>query len=191
LFACLLELTLFRRGHGPGRFQHDAHEFLRALCNAVAVASLAPFKFGDDAARNFAELTTLPNVLFGFDVKRITRCDECGSACETNERVLDLDIPIPDTNACQQLRSLIASMFADEQLVGREQYECNACGRHCDAVRQTIIDSTPAVLIVHLMRFGFGNDARKLATPVAVLPRMEFGGAIYELVRRLLFFELR
>lgn len=159
---------VFRRGHGPGTFQHDPHELLVALFDATSTASMAAFRFSPSAFRTTTESTTMANRVFGFDFVYSTVCIQCSSTTTTVQPMKHLCVPITQLSTQQRLTSLIDNVFTQETMSGDDRFACTRCQQRCDALRSTTLANVSDVLILQLLRFN--SSSEKIQTLVASAP---------------------
>eukprot|EP00727_Mastigamoeba_balamuthi_P005386 m51a1_g14846 hypothetical protein (591) ;mRNA; f:369942-371800 len=162
----------------PG-YQHDAHEFLRALLRSVRQAELAAAGVAAD------EPGTSVDQVFGGWLRRDVRCRACGAVSSTHERFLDVSADV--TQATDTLAEALRSFFAPERLGRAEVYSCSSCGKSEGGAdtRLCLAGEPPPVLTVHLKRFrpGFlGKVSRHVAFPERLgLGQYGVSGAAYRL----------
>ena len=165
--------------------QHDAHEFLRCLLDALhedmnrvkgrrpprklshtvdsgnKVEDLAAEWWADCVQRAASQVTDL----FRGQLLSIVTCSVCGSSRYTFEEFLDLSLPIPLDHKGVTLQRCFDEFTATKDLEG---VKCKVCRteRVCSATMT--IHRYPKVLVVHLKRFAVcGETEVKVNTSVS------------------------
>ena len=109
---------------------HDAPEVLNYILSEVSLCSSLP--------TNFLRLS--------FRIS--TTCNSCLSQSEREDSHLVIRM-----NAGRSISSSLKSLLDDQNLDGDNMLNCALCSSPCEGVRETVIASSPQVLVIQLDRF--------------------------------------
>uniref|UniRef100_A0A1D1Y437 ubiquitinyl hydrolase 1 n=1 Tax=Anthurium amnicola TaxID=1678845 RepID=A0A1D1Y437_9ARAE len=137
---------------GRGK-EEDAHEFLRYAIDAMQSVCLK--EGGTDSSAQFAEETTLIQLIFGGYLRSKIKCMKCQNKSERSERMMDLTVEI-DGNV-RSLEEALARFTTTEILDGENKYQCNRCKTYEKAKKRLKILVAPNILTIALKRFQSGN----------------------------------
>lgn len=118
--------------------QEDAHEFLRALLETLAMNG-----------RN-KELSSLFD---GLLESKIT-CQSCGKLSFTRDRYMDLSLDIANGDV-GTLHDALGRFTQMEVLQGDNKVYCSKCEMKCCASKALRLATSPSILVCHLKRFAF------------------------------------
>jgi len=133
--------------------QHDSHEFMNNLLNALQKVDSTSFFVN----------------LFQIHTQSKATCNKCRNVDTTDETTTFLPLPIPHLkshdNTKVLLKDLIKDFCQEDALDG--QYYCQKCER-CQSARHqtTITEPLPRALIIQLKRFPFDDTNKKIDTLV-------------------------
>ncbi|KAJ7916209.1 hypothetical protein B0H13DRAFT_1609707 [Mycena leptocephala] len=107
-------------------------------------------------------------------------CDQTQTTEPNAFRILSVPIHQP---SIASVDDALQFFLAPSPFIG---YQCEVCKTGTDATNTTAIDRAPAALVIHLLRFEYGNTARKITRPIAhpsslSLPLADKSLARYEL----------
>ena len=108
---------------------HDVPEVLYYLLSELSLCSSLP--------TNFLKLS----------LRISTTCNSCLSQSESEENQVILRM-----NAGRSISSSLKSLLDDQHLDG-DMFNCALCSSPCEGVRETVIASSPQILIIQLDRF--------------------------------------
>ncbi len=135
--------------------QHDAHEFIIALIDALH----------DELSNGSSSSSSLiiTNQL-NINMKSIVTCLTCNVSQTGDESIKFLSLPLPDrTSVSVTLSSLLDSFEKAEDLDG--EIYCDACCSIAKGRQQTVLHAPlPPIIIVQLKRFPFDGTSRKVDT---------------------------
>lgn len=121
--------------------QQDAHEYLFALLNT----------FDEECGKAFGKkhekYDTAIHALFGGKLVEHKICKQCNIDTCTESRFLDITLPIDSDTIEGCFECYLAPTKYDDD------YKCPNCNVHSDFDNAFIIDKTPHVLIITMMRF--------------------------------------
>ncbi|GAB7352975.1 hypothetical protein MBLNU459_g3543t1 [Dothideomycetes sp. NU459] len=127
------------RWRAAGQTQEDSHEFLQYLLGTIEGARGMPKKQFD--------------ALFRISHKISWTCSSCGKDhIRTDPPGLSLNLPIPRQQGPAPLSSCLDAYHKESNVTIR----CEKCKKNLKRTRTFRIDSSPEVLTIQLMRFGFG-----------------------------------
>jgi ubiquitin C-terminal hydrolase len=147
LKQCISRLTPIFSNYG----QHDSHEFMNTLLNALQKVDSTSFFVN----------------LFQIHTQSKATCNKCQNVDMTEETTTFLPLSIPHLkphdNTKVLLKDLIKDFCQEDALDG--QYYCQNC-ESCQSARHqtTIIQPLPRALIIQLKRFPFDDTNRKIDT---------------------------
>eukprot|EP00602_Paraphysomonas_sp_CaronLab_P010687 CAMPEP_0185038222 /NCGR_PEP_ID=MMETSP1103-20130426/33611_1 /TAXON_ID=36769 /ORGANISM="Paraphysomonas bandaiensis, Strain Caron Lab Isolate" /LENGTH=794 /DNA_ID=CAMNT_0027576553 /DNA_START=86 /DNA_END=2470 /DNA_ORIENTATION=+ len=149
--------------------QEDSHEYLRELLNCMHEESLKGHhvKSSDGA---LAETTVISRVFGGY-LCNVLKCCKCKYASRTFNHFQDLSLDV--TQGIRSIQDAIASFTKPEKLGNGNEWNCDGCKRKVHAVKQMTISTPPAVLVLHLKRFSFGNMFDKIKKHIAFPPVLD------------------
>ncbi|CAF1427579.1 unnamed protein product [Adineta ricciae] len=141
-----------------GYAQHDAHEFLIALLDALQ----------DEMTKKFAADVSASSIIKKlFNVETISQvtCEACGKTGEGTESMKFLSLPLPDKSTVPiTLSNLLDLSEKKEKLDG--QIYCDSCEQIAGGYQKTSLGSLSPIIIVQLKRFPFDGTHRKVMTTV-------------------------
>lgn len=173
----------------PQSIQHDAHEFLMALLDAVqtelksTLVSVDAAAVGPGASAGAAtelgkwlgfmrsEGTALGKAMCGM-YKDSIRCSKCGREVIKYEPFWVLSLPL-----AEDIPMALKKFLGDQELA---DYKCDSCSAVSTCVKSSLITRHPPVLMLHLKRFRV--DGSKDTTPIKVPLVILVEGKLYELV---------
>ncbi|GAA5861121.1 hypothetical protein JCM8547_008042 [Rhodosporidiobolus lusitaniae] len=189
--------------------QHDAHEFLLTLLDALhedVNLVLRPPPVKEKTPEREAELERLPeavaadqewaeyrarqdSAMVDFFQGQIRNRMECMSCMQTSTtfspiQALSLSIPTP-THQSQDvsLTACIDQFLNEEILTGENAWNCPRCQCRRAASKRLCIARLPQFLVIHLKRFEFDSFTSKITTPVSFpLDDLELGGLLPPMV---------
>lgn len=84
-------------------------------------------------------------------------CLRCGFRRTKFEAFLYLSLPVVDSGGMPlaSLGACLREFGREEHLCGSEQWYCQSCSTHCDAVKKIDLWKVPPTLLVHLKRFRY------------------------------------
>lgn len=121
--------------------QHDVQELNRILFSALE-SSLVGTQ-GEPLVKNLYHGTSVTKVI----------CQECSQVSEREEDYLDLPLILSGCSGLEE--SLYMSYVAMEILEDANQYKCESCNKHVDALKGSKIRTIPPILTFSLLRFDY------------------------------------
>jgi ubiquitin carboxyl-terminal hydrolase 9/13 len=161
----------------------DAHEFLNLLLNEVVDSVEAFSKTHDSSNMNgtalSAAMTTVAaatassalsskptsmntgwvHELFEGTLTSETRCLTCENTSQRDEVFLDLSV---DLEQHSSVTSCLRKFSEEEMLCERNKFHCDRCGGLQEAEKRMKIKRLPHILALHLKRFKYTEDLRRL-----------------------------
>ena len=120
--------------------QEDAHEFLRALLETLAMNG-----------RN-KELSSLFDGLMESSIT----CQNCGTPSLTRDRYMDLSLDIADDHI-ETLSDALKQFTQSENLSGDNKVFCAVCEKKCFVTKTLRLATAPSILVCHMKRFAFNQ----------------------------------
>jgi ubiquitin carboxyl-terminal hydrolase 36/42 len=144
-------LGLLSRAFQP-KTQHDAHEFLSRLLDAMHEVCLMEAGIHDaGGAATLVSRMLLPR-LFRGQLRSRRRCDLCGFESSTLESVFDINLAINGVGV-HSLEDAFRLFTAETSLDGESKWYCGQCKEHVCATHTMSLVHAPEVLLVQLKRF--------------------------------------
>lgn len=183
-----------------GYSQHDSHEFLRflveALCDDTSrVTGKKPYREleappakGDEVLSADWWRYYLSRVLsevwaiFSGQLKTSVTCSRCGTVHRAFDPVQDLQLPIPSGGGGGMLGSLFSGSSAvpltrclqefssEERLSGDNAYYCGVCKAHTECTKSMQLFRPPPVLVLQLKRFSSSGWRRSKVDTPVAVP---------------------
>ena len=103
------------------------------------------------------------------DLKYIITCSKCHTESIRHEKFLELGLNI---EGCNTLERALERYFCDEDMLLRDNngYFCSTCDEKQDACRRVIIEDSPDVLFIQLLRYIYDKttfEKKKLHSPLS------------------------
>lgn len=146
IIACNLRTLASSFRHGR---QEDAHEFVRALLDAIVRADVGGCAATASVTWERERVTDVHRI-FGGVFQSSVVCRECHHASVIPEPFLDLSLEISRIHTVSQA---LARFTEPETLEGDNRYRCDSCRKLVVAVKRFVIRRAPNVLTLHLKRF--------------------------------------
>lgn len=146
VIACNLRTVASTFRHGR---QEDAHEFVRALLDAIVRADVGGCAATATVPWERERLTDIHRI-FGGVLQSSVICRECNHASVISEPFLDLSLEISRVHTLSQA---LARFTEPETLQGDNRYRCDSCRKLVVAVKRFVVRRAPNVLTLHLKRF--------------------------------------
>jgi ubiquitin carboxyl-terminal hydrolase 9/13 len=154
----------------------DAHEFLNLLLNEVvenveqfSKQMPATIQNGNavESAAASTEVAAKSNVtnsgwvheLFEGTLTSETRCLTCENTSQRDEPFIDLSV---DLDQHSSVTSCLRKFSEEEMLCERNKFHCDKCGGLQEAEKRMKIKRLPRILALHLKRFKYTEDLRRL-----------------------------
>eukprot|EP00891_Asterochloris_glomerata_P002359 jgi/Astpho2/2359/gw1.00044.92.1_t len=140
--------------------QHDAHEYLVALLDAMHEAQVAGVqpRPPTDVAQ-----TSLIYSIFAGRIRSQVKCVQCGHESNTHQAFLDLSL---DIRREKSVRNALQRFVGVEYLDGTNKYKCPKHNQKVRAAKQMAIEQAPNVLVLQLKRFEFSAFGHKISEMV-------------------------
>lgn len=149
LLSRLSDLGPFSRSR-----QEDAHEFLRALLDAVSDGFLA---------RQVGSRRLDPvSAVFGGELASVIGCPECGFKSKSIEQFNDLSLE-PKAS----IKAALRAFFTSEVLDADNTWKCGQCYKCVRATKALTLETPPEVLVIHLKRYESASMRSKVQRHVA------------------------
>jgi len=88
------------------------------------------------------------------------KCLECNNITDSYDPFASINLPIKKTN--NTLMDCLRSYTMSEDMMGDNQYECEKCGKKCNANKKITVWKLPPVLTITFSRFDdYGNKIKK------------------------------
>ena len=153
-----------------GTYQHDAHELLSFLLDGIHEdlnrVQKKPYiedkdcdgtndaKDAIEAWSNYLKRNkSLIVDIFQGQFRNTCLCKQCGHRNIRFEPFMYLSLPISDS--CETLQDCLDLYLKVDTLEGENQWYCEKCKDHVDAIRKIDIWILPPILIIHLKRFKY------------------------------------
>ena len=176
--------------------QHDAHEFLRGLLDAVQKESLSVMRVGDvdvdleggKVGSEVAESTVVHRV-FGGRLESRVKCrnSKCLAVSNTVEAFLDLSLGVA---AAHSVEECLERFTAEEQLGDANKWKCPHCDQLVRASKRFRIERCPNVLVLHLKRFGYGRLGRKVRSHIRFSTTLQLRAPVLKEEQRQVLYRL-
>ena len=134
----------------PGSSINEFRSVSNSIDNIIATNSLSSYQ-----SFEYSELTEMFDGLF----ENICSCSCCKSTNLKFEPFLTLAVDIHDN-----LYECLDNLCNDQQLDIDNKLTCGFCGISNRAFKKTLLWKTPKILVIHIKRFGFGEQ--KITTNV-------------------------
>ena len=157
----------FQEGH-----QQDAGEAGLLLFSCV------------DASLSTKEMETKPTRVFQGKMRTHVTCKGCGHQSCRSEEFYDLKLPIPSASddvdmsgqkVSLSLEGLVSALSREEEMCGANQYKCDVCGCKQDAVKESLLEEIPEVLLITLLRFN--HTPEKVCRFVEIPPSLSLSSS--------------
>ena len=122
--------------------QMDANEFYNSLFASLET-SLSHVPGREKLLSTLFQGTTVTQVECQVDPKHVSK---------RQETFYSVSVDVKNTG---NLGRALSNFIAGENMTGDNQYVCSFCNKKVDAVRRTLFQTLPQVLVVHLKRFEF------------------------------------
>ncbi|XP_055343596.1 uncharacterized protein LOC129591803 isoform X2 [Paramacrobiotus metropolitanus] len=160
-------LSLFAEEHSDGR-QHDAHQFLHFVMNAMVLAASG---HQDPDTVDGVE-TTMPGWIFHGVSQSSVHCKGCKHTFDTLELFWDIQLAIGET--VNHLEDALHIHTQREELTSPDNlYYCELCGKLTRSTKQLTIQVPPNILTVLFKRYlDTGMSLSKVDKAVAFPERL-------------------
>lgn len=140
--------------------QEDAHEFLRQLLDTIheEILKAHNLKVSDGKICE----TTFISRIFGGYLRNELKCPKCPYASRTYNHFQDLSLDLTG-NKIKSVQDALAAFVRPEKLGSGNEWKCDGCKKKVEATKQMTIFRAPAVLVIHLKRFTYGNMTGKIS----------------------------
>lgn len=126
-----------------GAVQHDAHELIRLLIDAI------------EKSLKHTPGEKLCQQLYNGNLTYETQCMTCGNRTLQREHFCDLLLPVIN---CENLAASLRLLTAPEVLDGANKYECEVCRSKQPARRRLVIQKLPPILTMSCQRFDIDRN---------------------------------
>ncbi len=161
---------LFQEGHQQDAGEAGRHLFERvdAHWDRLSIANVAP------------AASAKPTRVFQGKMQTRVTCKKCNRVSCTSEPFYDLTLSIPSVSddvdmsgqeGSLRLEDLVSVLSWKEELCDANQYDCPQCDGKQDAVKQSLLEEVPEILIITLSRFG-RDTAEKVCRFVEIPPSL-------------------
>jgi ubiquitin C-terminal hydrolase len=138
--------------------QEDTHEYLRLLIDSLQESCLHGYEKNlEDKIKE----TSFIHQVFGGYLRSQIKCLCCGHDSNSFETILDLSLNV-QSSVEKSLRLLVEPEILDKDNL----YYCEKCARKVPASKSFSIHVPPRVLCLHLKRFDFRSEGKKIKSKV-------------------------
>ena len=157
--------------------QHDAHEYLMALLDAIhshcgELSNARSTSLGGPCS-------CIVHSSFGTKMRSVLTCGTCGHASRRDEQSLVASLEIPQRAERISLGEMVAQWTAEERFESGG-FVCSGCKKPQDEMTKQVrfaAKCMPQIMCLHVKRFesSLANGSSKIATPVAFGTELDFG----------------
>jgi hypothetical protein len=138
--------------------QHDVQEMFNLMSQALETTFT-----GTPQAQ-------LMKSLYEGRTKDGVRCKDCGTLSARPDVYTDICLSIRQFGKPEAIKSVeegLQNYFEQEQMDGENQYQCDKCGKKCDAEKGLACMTVPYILSLQIKRFDYGTPHIQRAHPHA------------------------